>query len=125
MRVSFSMTATLRMPRAVVLDERDISGSGDTGLMRGSGDDYWRSRAGVPAVKGVLAPQAGSPGVAPLPAVADLLRHVWIPRWNLPPGVVVEQGVLEYPSANLVIEADAAALYGPELGRGVQRLEGT
>lgn len=115
--------------------------------MRGSGDDYWRSRAGVPAVKGVLAPQAGSHGVAPLPAVADaqvdddapvrlarlpvsravadLVRHVWIPRWNLPPGVVVEQGVLEYPSANLVIEADAAALYGPELGRGVQRLGGT
>ena len=140
------MTATLRMPRAVVLDERDISGSGDTGLMRGSGDDYWRSRAGVPAVKGVLAPEAGSPGVAPLPAVADaqvdddapvrlarlpvgravadLVRHVWIPRWNLPPGVVVEQGVLEYPSTNLVIEAHGAALYGPELGRGVQRLEG-
>jgi len=114
--------------------------------MRGSGDDYWRSRAGVPAVKGVLAPPAGSPGIAPLPAaadaqvdddapvrlarlrvgpaVADLVRHVWIPRWNLPPGVVVEQGVLEYPSANLVIEADAAALYGPELGRGGQRLEG-
>jgi AraC-like DNA-binding protein len=115
--------------------------------MRGSSDDYWRSRAGVPAVKGVLAPQAGSPGIAPLPAVADaqvdddapvrlarlpvsravadLVRHVWIPRWNLPPGVVVEQGVLEYPSANLVIEPDAVALYGPELGRGVQRLEGT
>ncbi len=40
-------------------------------------------------------------------------------------GVVVEQGVLEYPSANLVIEAEAAALYGPALGRGHQRLEGT
>ncbi len=111
-----------------------------------AGDDYWRSRAGAPAVKGVLAPSPGEPGIAPLPsqadaqldaqtpvrlarhavsdAVADLVRHVWVPRWELPPGVVVEQGVLEYPSANLVIEAEVAALYGPELGRGHQRLEG-
>jgi len=111
-----------------------------------AGDDYWRSRAGAAAVKGVLAPPPGEPGIAPLAshadaqvdaqtpvrlarhavgdAVADLVRHVWVPRWQLPPGVVVEQGVLEYPSANLVIEADTAALYGPELGRGHQRLEG-
>jgi AraC-like DNA-binding protein len=110
-------------------------------------DAYWRSRAGVPAVKGVLAPPPGAPGIAPLPAIADaqaegdapvrltrlavgpaiadLVRHVWIPRWRLAPGVVVEQGVLEYPSANLVIEADAAGLYGPALGRGHQHLEGT
>jgi AraC-like DNA-binding protein len=110
-------------------------------------DDYWRSRAGVPAVKGVLASPAGQPGLAPLPSAADrqadegapvrlarlavapevaeLVRHIWIPRWNLPPGVVVEQGVLEYPSANLVIEAGTAALHGPELVRGHRRLEGT
>lgn len=112
-----------------------------------AGDDYWRSRAGASAVKGVLATAPGAPGIAPLPtladaqvdgdapvrlarhgvaaAVADLVRHVWVPRWRLPPGVVVEQGVLDYPSANLVIEADAAGLYGPELGRSHQRLEGT
>nr|MDQ2699423.1 hypothetical protein [Actinomycetota bacterium] len=110
-------------------------------------DEYWRSRAGVSAVKGVLASPPGSPGIAPLPALADaqadgnapvrlarlavgasiaqLVRHVWIPRWQLAPGVVVEQAALDYPSANLVIEADAAALYGPELGRSRQRLEGT
>jgi len=98
-------------------------------------------------VKGVLASPPGSPGIAPLPALADaqaeadapvrltrlavdstsahLVRHVWIPRWRLLPGVVVEQAALDYPSANLVIEADAAALYGPELGRSRQRLEGT
>ena len=116
--------------------------------MRAAGsDDYWRSRAGVSAVKGVLAPSPGEPGVSPLPAiadeqveteapvrlarhaaspaVADFVRHFWVPRWRLPAGVVVEQGVLEYPSANLVIDADAAALYGPEPGRGRQRLEGT
>ena len=57
--------------------------------------------------------------------LADLVRHVWVPRWQLPPGEVVEQGVLDYPSANLVIEADAAALHGPEAGRSHRRLEGT
>ena len=110
-------------------------------------DAYWRTRAGVSAVKGVLAPPLGGHGIAPLPAIADaqadgdapvrltrlaagpaivdLVRHVWVPRWRLPHGVVVDQGVLEYPSANLVIEADAAGLHGPSLGRGSQRLEGT
>ncbi|MET4157225.1 helix-turn-helix domain-containing protein [Agromyces sp. PvR057] len=111
-----------------------------------TGDDYWRSRAGA-AVKGVLAGPAGEPGIAPLAEaaaeqaassaapvrlarhavstdLAPLVRHVWIPRWRLPPGVVIEQGVLEYPSANLVIDATSAALHGPALGRGFQRLEG-
>ncbi|UOQ90022.1 helix-turn-helix domain-containing protein [Agromyces endophyticus] len=107
--------------------------------------DYWRTRAGA-AVKGVLAPRSGEPGLAPIasdaaaqhaanepvrlarfpaPApVAHVVRHFWVPRWRLPTGVVVEQGVLEYPSANLVVEPDAAALYGPSIGRGVSRLEG-
>ena len=97
-------------------------------------------------MKGVLASPPGSPGIAPLPAFADaqadgddpvrltrravdpaiahLVRHVWIPRWRLQPGLVVEQAALDYPSANLVIEADAAGLYGPELGRSRQRLRG-
>lgn len=110
-------------------------------------DEYWRSRAGVSAVKGVLASPPGTPGIAPLaadadaqadagapvrltrlavdPAITHLVRHVWIPRWRLPPGVVVEQAALDYPSANLVIEPDAAALYGPELGHSRTRLEGT
>ena len=109
-------------------------------------DAYWRSRAGASAVKGVLATTPDAPGIAPLaahadaqvearapvrlaryvvdPTLADLVRHVWVPRWQLPPGAVVEQGVLDYPSANLVIEADAAGLHGPEAGRSHRRLEG-
>ncbi|WP_235480767.1 AraC family transcriptional regulator [Agromyces sp. Leaf222] len=110
--------------------------------------EYWRRRAGGAATKGVLANAPGEPGIAPLADaaaeqaasgdapvrlarhavsadVAHLVRHVWIPRWNLPPGVVIEQGVLEYPSANLVIDATSAAMHGPALGRGFQRLEGT
>lgn len=129
----------------MVLHKRDVGGAGHTGGMP-TADDYWRSRAGA-ATKGVLAPQPGSPGVAPLahdaaeqahsveapvrlarysvsPELATLVRHVWVPRWRLPAGVVVEQGVLEYPSTNLVIDHHSAALHGPELGRGHQRLEG-
>ncbi|WP_448809130.1 helix-turn-helix domain-containing protein [Agromyces bauzanensis] len=110
--------------------------------------EHWRARAGLTASKGVLAPAPGEPGIAPLAAaahvqaasddapvrlsryavdgsVAHLVRHVWIPRWRLPPGVVVRQGVLEYPSANLVIEAGAAAVHGPALGRGDERLDGS
>ena len=110
------------------------------------GENYWRSRAGA-ATKGVLAARHGEPGIAPLAGDAaaqatvdgapvrlarhavsadleGLVRHIWIPRWRLPPGVVIEQGVLDYPSANLVVEPHTAALYGPELGRSRQRLEG-
>lgn len=107
--------------------------------------DYWRTRAGA-AEKGVLAPRPGEPGLAPIasdaaaqhaaeapvrlarfpapPAVAHVVRHFWVPRWRLPDGVVVEQGVLEYPSANLVVELSRAALHGPSIGRGRSRLEG-
>ncbi|KRC60639.1 hypothetical protein ASE14_06515 [Agromyces sp. Root81] len=110
------------------------------------GENYWRSRAGA-ATKGVLAGRPGQPGIAPLAGDAaaqassadapvrltrhavsadleGLVRHIWIPRWRLPPGIVIEQGVLDYPSANLVVERHTAALYGPELGRSRQRLEG-
>ncbi|WP_173922512.1 AraC family transcriptional regulator [Agromyces sp. Marseille-P2726] len=113
--------------------------------MHRSSDEHWRSRAGLPAVKGVLASPATA-GIAPLPAdadaqvaeeapvrlarhavgpaIADLVRHVWIPRWRLADGHVVEQGVLEYPSANLVIEPETAALHGPHIGRSSRQLEG-
>lgn len=133
------------MPR--VLEKRDIGGAHDTDRMPTS-TEHWRARAALPASKGILAPEPGVPGIAPHaaaadlqaasgdapvrlsrlpvgPAVAHLVRHVWVPRWRLPPGVVVEQGVLEYPSANLVVEAHAAGLYGPAPGRSDERLEGS
>ncbi|MEJ3404266.1 helix-turn-helix domain-containing protein [Rathayibacter sp. YIM 133350] len=107
--------------------------------MANDGDAYWRTRAGAPAQKGVLATSRGlqprQPArpdapvrmarYEPAASVAGLVRHYWLPRWSLAPGAVVSQAVLEYPSANLVIEPTDAGLYGPERGRGVQRLEGT
>lgn len=48
---------------------------------------------------------------APGEAAAAFVRHYWLPRWSLPGGTSVREAVLEYPTANLVIEADTAALY--------------
>ena len=64
------MPPTLRTRHPLILSECDIGGARNTEGMR-AGDDYWRSRAGAAAVKGVLAPSPGEPGIAPLPSHAD------------------------------------------------------
>ncbi|MDR5698207.1 helix-turn-helix domain-containing protein [Agromyces aerolatus] len=107
-------------------------------------DDFWRSRAGVPRSRGVLAAQAGDPalsaagpGAVPSPdapirmvrlppshALAELVRHFWIPRWRLPADRPVTQRVLEYPSTNLVIEGAGVAVHGPSIGLGSRTLAG-
>jgi AraC-like DNA-binding protein len=79
-----------------------------------------------PLSKGVLQPSA--PGVsisrvAPGANAQAFVRHYWMPRWNVPEAGV-RQNVLEYPSSNLVIEADAAALYGAQRGRSSRELRG-
>ncbi len=45
--------------------------------------------------------------------VADLVRHYWIPRWDLPDGQTKRQVVLGYPACNLVVEPGAITLSGP------------
>jgi AraC-like DNA-binding protein len=81
----------------------------------------------MPQSKGHLNP--GSPGVelerfAAAPALADLVRHVWIARWHLPPGEVNQQRVLSYPAFNLVISEGGAGLYGPDPKLQVRKLAG-
>jgi AraC-like DNA-binding protein len=80
-----------------------------------------------PQSKGHLNP--GSPGVElkrfeVAPGLADLVRHVWIARWELPPGEVNQQRVLTYPTFNLVIMNGRAALYGPDPKLHVRKLSG-
>ncbi|WP_350347494.1 helix-turn-helix transcriptional regulator [Agromyces sp. G08B096] len=107
-------------------------------------DDHWRARAGVPRSRGVLAPRPGDPPltaggaldappadapvrmarIAAAPGVAELVRHYWIPRWRLAPGTSVTQRVLEYPTANLVIDEHSIAVHGTAVGLGTKRLEG-
>ena len=82
----------------------------------------------MPESKGHLNP--GAPGVdlqrfEPEPALDDLVRHVWLARWCLPPGEVAHQRVLTYPTFNVVVMEGAAALYGPNSKLQVRSLSGT
>ena len=83
---------------------------------------------GVPESRGHLNP--GSPGLAfdrfGLGAdLSDLVRHVWVPRWDLPDGEVRPQRVLTYPAFNAVITPEYATLFGPDSRVQVQELRGT
>lgn len=82
----------------------------------------------MPKSKGHLNP--GSGGVSfdrfELGAdLAELVRHVWVPRWAVPEGEVRPQRVLSYPAINAVIEPAVAALYGPDPRVQVRELQGT
>lgn len=81
----------------------------------------------MPESKGHLNP--GTPGVElerfePDPALADLVRHVWLARWRLRSGEVTHQRVLAYPTFNLVVMDGGAALYGPDPKLQVRALSG-
>lgn len=56
--------------------------------------------------------------------MADLVRHVWVPRWTVPDGEVRPQRVLTYPAFNAVITPGYAALFGPDSRVRVQELRG-
>ncbi len=47
------------------------------------------------------------------PSLDGLVRWLWLPRWDLPPGVVSRQEVLPFPASNLVVEPDGVRLHGP------------
>jgi AraC-like DNA-binding protein len=82
----------------------------------------------VPESKGHLNPGSGGVGFDRFELGADLaelVRHVWIPRWSVPEGEVRPQRVLSYPAINAVIEPAVAALYGPDSRVQVRELRGT
>ncbi|MCG7286283.1 helix-turn-helix domain-containing protein [Cellulomonas sp. ACRRI] len=54
----------------------------------------------------------------------DLVRHVWVARWDVPAGAVRPQRVLTYPSANAVLQPAGAALHGPSRVLTTQDLTG-
>jgi len=81
-----------------------------------------------PESKGHLNPGAGGVSLDRFELgadLADLVRHVWVPRWSIPDGEVRPQRVLTYPAINAVFERGAAALYGPDSRVQVQELRGT
>jgi len=80
-----------------------------------------------PRSKGLLTP--GTPVSiarrAPQGRAALFVRHYWLPRWSLPPGAVVRQDVLEYPTTNLVVEPGSSALFRAHRGLSSRTLEGS
>ncbi len=60
----------------------------------------------------------------PGPTAGDLVRHYWIPQWDLPAGRVERQLVLGYPACNLVVQPDGVLLAGPTTRAGHRDLAG-
>ena len=82
----------------------------------------------VPESKGHLNPGSGEVSFDRFELgadLADLVRHVWVPRWSVSEGEVRPQRVLTYPAINAVIQPETAALFGPDSRVQVQELRGT
>ncbi|MCC3279893.1 helix-turn-helix transcriptional regulator [Arthrobacter sp. zg-Y40] len=62
--------------------------------------------------------------ILPAEELADRVRWVWIPEWNLAPGRVSRQEVLPFPALNLVVDKDGVALSGPATRRSFRDLSG-
>ncbi|MGD7003043.1 helix-turn-helix domain-containing protein [Corynebacterium halotolerans] len=61
----------------------------------------------------------------PVPAeLRELIRWFWIPRWQLPGGMVSRQEILPFPAANLVVEPAGATLHGPATRVSFRELRG-
>lgn len=54
----------------------------------------------------------------------EVVRHVWVARWDVPDGEVRAQRVLTYPAANAVLQPTGATLHGPHRVLAVQELTG-
>ena len=80
-------------------------------------EEHWR---------GPLYP-ARLPTFSRIPApnrLADRVRWIWIPEWNLTPGRTSRQEILPFPALNLVIESEGVRLYGPATRRSFRDLTG-
>lgn len=60
----------------------------------------------------------------PTGGLDDLVRRFWIPVWSVPDGQQVEQHVLQYPCALLVVADDYARFYGVTAGLSRTTLRG-
>lgn len=58
------------------------------------------------------------------PDLDDVVRHVWVVHWDVPPGQTRPQRVLTYPAANAVLGPVGATLHGPERVLQVRDLSG-
>lgn len=79
-----------------------------TGLLTGTGGEPMRIVRRVPGER-----------------ASAFVRHYWLPRWEVPAGRALRPQVLEYPTANLVVERDSALLYRANRGRSGRTLRGS
>ena len=61
----------------------------------------------------------------PAERLQSLVRHYWVPVWDLPEGTDVEEQVLQYPTCLLVIATDYARFYGVARGLSTVTLSGS
>lgn len=55
----------------------------------------------------------------------ELVRWIWVARWQLPAGEVSKQQVLPFPASNLVVETTGVTLNGPTTEISTRILRGT
>ncbi|MCX7521109.1 helix-turn-helix domain-containing protein [Microbacterium sp. STN6] len=55
----------------------------------------------------------------------ELVRHVWVVRWSIPPEAALTQRVLTYPAVNVVVMPGGARLHGPDPRVQSRVLEGS
>lgn len=55
----------------------------------------------------------------------ELVRWIWVARWQLPAGEVSKQEVLPFPASNLVVETNGVTLTGPTTEISTRILRGT
>src|SRR5690554_3071243 len=57
--------------------------------------------------------------------LAELVRHVWVVRWNIPDGELRRQRVLAYPAYNAVFQMPGAHLFGADPRLSIRDLTGS
>lgn len=60
----------------------------------------------------------------PAEPLQDLVRHYWVPVWDLPDETPVEEQVLQYPTCLIVVARDYARFYGVARGLSTVTLSG-
>ncbi|MCI0570272.1 MAG: helix-turn-helix transcriptional regulator [Myxococcaceae bacterium] len=81
----------------------------------------------------VLGPGAGGPGGGPVhhlrfeppPELQAYVEHLWLVRWSLPAGQVLEAATLPHPVIHWTVEGGQSELVGVTRGRFVRHLEGS